>query len=213
MTSDVLGAYIPGDSVLHRLRPGTKLLTLFFGATLAMVFRSLPSAAIALTIAFLACIIAGIGSRRVWGTLLRFLIVAGVLFVFHAFQHGPVDAFAVVGTLIALLLTANVLTATTRVEDTLDTITWALHPLQRFGVNPDRVALTFSLVLRMIPELLTLANQTRDAARARGLERNLRARLTPLMLRTVARAELTGEALAARGITDVDPDSPGILEE
>ena len=43
---------------------------------------------------------------------------------------------------------------------------------------------------------------TRDAARARGLERNPRAYLTPLVIRVVAHARATGDALHARGIGD-----------
>ena len=44
--------------------------------------------------------------------------------------------------------------------------------------------------------------QTGDAARARGLERDPRARLVPLVVRSVAHARATGEALDARGIGD-----------
>ena len=40
------------------------------------------------------------------------------------------------------------------------------------------------------------------AARARGLDRNLRAYATPLVLRMVAHARHTGEALQARGLGD-----------
>ena len=40
------------------------------------------------------------------------------------------------------------------------------------------------------------------AARARGLERSPRALVVPIALRTVARAQTTGEALHARGILD-----------
>jgi biotin transport system permease protein len=81
----------------------------------------------------------------------------------------------------------------------LDTITWALGPLRRLGAKPERVALAFSLVIRAIPTILGVARETQSAARARGLERDPRARLMPLVLRTVAHAQLTGEALSARG--------------
>ncbi|MGH3423112.1 MAG: energy-coupling factor transporter transmembrane component T, partial [Nocardioidaceae bacterium] len=84
----------------------------------------------------------------------------------------------------------------------LDGVTRACNPLRRFGVNPDRVALAMALMLRAVPGLLQIACEVRDAARARGLERNPRALLVPMALRTVARANATGEALAARGIGD-----------
>ena len=69
-------------------------------------------------------------------------------------------------------------------------------------MKPESVALAFSLMLRAAPGTLELAGETRDAARARGLERSPRARLVPLVLRVVARARASGEALHARGVTD-----------
>ena len=41
-----------------------------------------------------------------------------------------------------------------------------------------------------------------DAARARGLERSVRARTIPVVLSAVAYARRTGDALAARGLGD-----------
>ncbi|HET7414781.1 MAG TPA: hypothetical protein VFI97_03695, partial [Arthrobacter sp.] len=40
----------------------------------------------------------------------------------------------------------------------------------------------------------------RDAAKARGLERNPRALLVPVVINAVAYAKQTGDALAARGL-------------
>ena len=82
----------------------------------------------------------------------------------------------------------------------LDTITWSLGPLRRFGVRPERVALSFSLMITAIPSILGIARETRAAARARGLDRDPRALVVPLAIRTVAHAQLTGQALQARGI-------------
>lgn len=202
MNSEILGSYLPKNSMVHRARPGLKLSVLFLGAVAAMVWRSVPSATAALTVAVVASIVAQLGVKRVARSLLRFAFIAAILFAFQAFSNGPSQAYAVVGTLIAFILAANVFTATTRTEDLLETLTWALRPLRIVGVKSARVALTFSLAIRMIPELMTVAHETRDAARARGLDRSFRARLIPLVIRTVSRAESSGEALAARGITD-----------
>ena len=75
----------------------------------------------------------------------------------------------------------------------------------RHRVDPEAVALAFSLTLRAIPTTIAIADETRDAAVARGLERSPRARLTPLVIRVVAHARATGEALQARGIGDDPP--------
>lgn len=202
MTFSPLGAYLPGHSLLHRLRPGAKLIGLFTFATAAIAFRSVPSTIAALLITIALGFIAGMRPRDFARGGVRFALIGVLLFAFQAWQHGWERGFAVVGTLFALILAASALTASTAIDDMLDTIVWALGPLRPLGVKPERIALAFSLVLTSIPTVLSLAHETRAAAKARGLERSPRAYLVPLMLRTVAHAQLTGQALQARGIGD-----------
>ncbi len=201
-----LGAYLPGTTLLHRLRPGAKLLGLFLFATAVVSLRGPLSTGTALAIAIGVALVAGLRGRDFWRVARGFAIVAVPLFAFQAWQHGWERGFEVVGDLFALILAASAVTASTAVDDMLDTVAWALTPLRPLGVHPERVAFAFSLVLRSIPSILDLARDSRDAARARGLERNPRARLVPLVLRTVAQAQLTGEALMARGVGDDAPD-------
>lgn len=202
MSASPLGSYVPGASLLHRVAPGPKLLGLFVFAGVAIAFRTVPSTLVALVIAGALVLSVGLGWRAFGRSSIRFALIGVPLFAFQAWQQGWERGFAVVGTLFALILAASALTASTRVEDLIDTITRGLGPFRRFGAQPERVALAFSLVLRMIPTLLALAQETRTAAQARGLERHPRALMVPLVLRTVAHAQHTGEALHARGIGD-----------
>lgn len=197
-----LGAYIPGAGPLHRLRPGAKLLGLFVFATTVVVLRGTLPTAIALGVAILLAVLAGLRGRDFWRVLRGFALVAVPLFAFQAWQQGWERGFEVVGDLFALILAASAVTASTAVDDMLDTVAWALQPLRPLGVHPERVAFAFSLVIRAVPSILEIARETQAAARARGLERSARARLVPMVLRSVAQAQLTGEALTARGIGD-----------
>lgn len=200
-----LGAYVPGTGPLHRLRPGAKLLGLFLFATVTIATRGIWWTAALLAIALGCAMLAGLRGRGLWRTTRGFLLIGIPLFAFQAWQHGWEHGVVTVGNLLALILAASALTASTAVDDMLDTVAWALGPLRPLGVDPDRVALAFSLVIRAIPGILGIARETGDAARARGLERNPRARLVPMVVRTVAHAQATGQALAARGIGDDDP--------
>lgn len=193
---------MPGSSWLHRLRPGAKLIGLVVFATAAIAFRTVPSTIVALTLSVVLGAIAGMRPRDYARVAARFLIVAALLFAFQWWQHGWERGFAVVGTLFALILAASALTASTAVDEMLDTIVWTLEPLRRFGVMPERIALAFSLVITAIPAVIGLAHDTRTAAKARGLEHSPRAHLVPFVLRAVARAQVTGEALQARGFGD-----------
>ncbi len=198
----VLGDYRPGTTWLHRLRPAHKLLGLAVVAVLLVAVRSPGLGVGAVATATGLALASGITWREAGRTLRGILLVALLLGGWLAWQQGWARAVDSVGDLLALVLLASVLTRTTSVDDMLDTITRGLVPLRRVGAQPERVALTFSLMIRALPSTLEVAEETRQAALARGLTRSPRARLVPLVIRVVARARATGEALHARGIDD-----------
>lgn len=198
----LLGAYRPGDTWLHRLGAGTKLLALFAAGILLVLSRGWVSGVTALVVATAVLASSGAPLTLTARALRGLAILTALLGAFHVWQNGWPRAVEVVGELFALILLATAMTVTTPVDEILDTVTRALGPLRRFGVDPGRVGLAFSLMLRAIPTTLAVAEETRDAAVARGLQRDPRARLTPLVIRVVAHARETGDALHARGIGD-----------
>lgn len=200
--SSPLGLYQPGTSPLHRVTPGPKLVGLFLLAVVVLVANGPWTGVAFVALALALAALGGLSPRSLVRALRPFLIVAVLLLAFNAWQNGWPRAVEVVADLTALILAATVLTATTAVNDLLDTIVRSLRPFRRVGVDPDRVGLSFSLMLRALPGTIELAAETRDAARARGLERSIRARTIPLVLRVVARARDTGDALHARGVLD-----------
>lgn len=202
MTSSPLGEYISKRSPLHRMRPGAKLLGLFVFGACAVAFRSVPTSLVALVLGVALALLSGMRAADLLRVGRRFAIVGVLLFAFQAWQRGWEHGLAVVATLLALLLAASALTASTAADELIDTIVWLLRPLRRFGVRAEQVALAFSLTIRSIPIVLGQARETRAAAKARGLERSPRAYLIPFVLRVVAHAQLTGEALQARGLGD-----------
>lgn len=207
MSADLLGAYRPGTTFLHRLPAGAKLGGLAVLSIVVVVLRGPTSALVLLVLSLGLVVWSGTRPRVVLRTLRGLLVVAVLLGSYQAWQRGAGVATEVVADLLTLVLASLVLTATTPVDAVLDALVRALAPLRRppldrWGVDPDRVALAFSLVLRAVPETLATARRTRDAARARGLDRSPRAHLVPFTLRVIADARATGEALAARGVAD-----------
>jgi biotin transport system permease protein len=53
-----------------------------------------------------------------------------------------------------------------------------------------------------VPVVVGLAEEVRDAQRARGLAASPRAFAVPLIVRSLRHADALGEALAARGLDD-----------
>lgn len=198
----MVGGYRPGSSAIHRIPAGPKLglLALFGVATVAVpgVWPVVGLLLLAITVA----VWVGMPVRATLRAMRPLLFVVMIITVFQVWQQGWSIAITVVAGLLASVLMALVFTATTAIDAMLDAITRGLGPMRRWGVNPERFALSFSLVLRAIPGILEIAHETRAAAKARGLERNPRALLVPMAIRTVAHAYETGDALHSRGIGD-----------
>lgn len=204
----LLGLYRPGETWLHRSRVGVKLGGLAVLGIAVAIVRGPASAIAFLVVAVVLATLGRVGVRTTVRAMRPLAIVLVLLGGYQWWQRGWPIAVEVVADLLALAISATVVTATTPMDALLDTFVRASRPLRRLGASPDRIGLAMALMVRAVPGILDLAHETRDAARARGLERNPRALLVPLTLRTVARARATGDALAARGIGDEDePDA------
>lgn len=198
----LLGLHVPGDTWLHRAGPGAKLAGL---AALGVAVVVLRGPVWGLTLLG-ATVLAALTARVPWRATLRgmvpVLVAAAGLAAYQTWQRGAAVGVEVAADLVATVLGAAVVTATTPTDRVLDLVQRACRPLRRLGVDPDAVGLAVALMLRAVPALERTVAEVRDAARARGLERSPRALLVPAAVRAVGRARTTGEALAARGIGD-----------
>jgi len=188
--------------VLHRAGAGVKLVGLLVFSTLMVALKSPVTVLVGLVLVAGLYVIAGFGVRiigeQVWP--LRWFVL--FLIPFQWWTAGWQVAVVVVGTLVAAVVAAALVSLTTRVSDLLDTITALLEPARVIGVDPDRVALLLALTIRAVPVIAATLHEARDARRARGLERSTRALVTPVVVRTIRHADRVGEALAARGMDD-----------
>ncbi|GEP33211.1 cobalt ABC transporter [Nocardioides szechwanensis] len=203
MSSSILvGVYQPGETLLHRLPVGVKVLGLGAFSLTVVLVRDVRASwvflAVALGLALLARVRLGVLARAARVVLLFAVFVAALQW----WWYGRDKAIETLVDLVALALAAIVVSATTPVNAMLDALIRWVRPLRHVGVDPERVALTFALAIQSLPGTVALALETRDAARARGLGRHPRAYLTPFVIRVVARAHETGDALHARGIGD-----------
>jgi len=200
----LLGLHRPGVTLLHRAPAAAKLVGLLLASVVVVAVRGPGSAAAFLLMAAGTAAWSGAGWRQLLRSLRLILLTTALLAAYTTWQRGWERGVEVSSDLLTLVVLATVLTVTTPVDEVLDAITAGLRPLHRVGVDPERVGLAFALMIRAVPTTLDLAQQSRDAARARGLERDPRARLVPLVVRSVAHARATGEALDARGVGDPD---------
>lgn len=197
----LFGVYQPGRTVLHRAWVGAKVGGLAAFSLTVVLMRSMPAAFAFLAVAVLAALVARVDLRLLLRSLRPVLVMAIVFAALQWLLYGPIKATETLVDLLALALAAIVVSSTTPVNAMLDALIRWIGPLRHVGVDPDRVALTIGLAIQALPGTVALAIETRDAARARGL-RHPRALLTPFVIRVVARAHETGDALHARGIGD-----------
>lgn len=208
----MVAGYVPGASLIHRAPLALKAVLLFAVAVLCLssplisvsVGAVTTTATLALVVA--AHFVAGLSWQRMWRAVRMMLIFLALIGAYQWWQHGPWTAWQVIAAIVATVLASNVLTASTPVDELLDGLAALVRPLERFGADPDRFSLTVALMLRSIPFVIGAFADVRDAARARGLERNLLARSLPVVIATVGYARATGEALAARGLGDPSPE-------
>ena len=101
-----------------------------------------------------------------------------------------------------LVLLAALVTLTTRTTDLVDAVVAGCRPLQVLRIDPERIGLVIALGIRCVPVVIGLAEEVRDAQRARGLGASPRAFAVPLLVRSLRHADALGEALTARGADD-----------
>lgn len=200
-----LGLFHPGTSVLHRARPGAKITGLAVLGVAVVVATGPVSAGLALGVGVLLALVGRLPLHVTLRGLGPVLVTAALVGLYQWWARGWPVAVEVAVDLVALVLAAVVVTATTSSDRLLDTLTRAARPLRHVGLAPETFALAVGLMLRTVPALARTVHEVRDAARARGLEREPRALLVPAAVRTVAHARAVGDALAARGLGE-DPE-------
>ena len=195
-----LGVYIPGDTWLHRIGAALKfvLLVVFIIAVTALPTQ-LWHALVALVFVLVLYVWARIPARVAWRQLVPLLPVLLFLGVFMVWQNGVQSALTLLTDLLATIAAANLLTLTTPVEELLSALDRALAP---FGRTGELISLTIALTIRLIPLTLATANEVLEARKARGVGFSITAFGIPLVIRSVRRAKMMGEALMARGAVD-----------
>lgn len=196
---DLFGSYSPGTSLLHRAPLWGKGAGIVVVTVAVVLAPAWPVPAV-LTAALLAAgSAAGIGAREWWRGLAPALPVLVLLAVYHVLTAGPGQAADVVGTIVVFLVLTRVLMHTTPLAELLDGVVRLCTPVRLVGADPERIGLAISLMLRSIPFIVGAVGELQDAVRARGLRPHPVLLVTPAVIATVAYAERTGQALAARG--------------
>ncbi|MDG2985255.1 energy-coupling factor transporter transmembrane component T family protein [Latilactobacillus curvatus] len=226
MNKLILGRYIPGDSVLHRMDPRAKLLASFY--YIGIIFLARTWQAYALLLAFTLALI-GISKIKLdffikgvkpllW--LILFTVLLQIFFTRggHVYwqwgfltltQYGLINGVYIFMRFVLIIFMSTLLTLTTPPLSLADAIESILKPLKVVHFPVYEVALMLSIALRFVPTLMDETTKIMDAQRARGVdfgEGNLFQQmkaivpiLIPLFVSSFNRADDLATAMEARG--------------
>ena len=197
----MIALYSPGNSVLHRMPPGRKLL-IFAALTVTLALTSghawsLPAAGLGAAFLYL---VAGVGIRALLHQLFGTRWIVLVMLVTQVVFLPALVAVSNTSRVVVVIVLAALITLTTRIPALLDATESALAPLGRFGVNPAAIGLVLALTITAIPVIGGFAADIRDAQRARGARVRLQFFVVPLLVMSLKHSDELADALTARGV-------------
>ena len=222
----ILGRYIPGNSMIHRLDPRSKLLAMFAFLLLIFWANNLITNVLIIAFVFAMVLLSQIrlsffinGLKPMIGIILFttffqvfFTPGASVLWEFWIFKvsiEGLQQALIIFIRFVLIIFFSTLLTLTTTPLSLADGIESGLAPLKRLKVPVHEIGLMLSMSLRFVPSLMDDPTRIMNAQRARGVdfnEGNLIQKvksvipiLIPLFASSFKRADALATAMEARG--------------
>ena len=222
----IIGQYVPGNSLVHRLDPRMKITIIFLFVIFVFFANNIPSYSILTAFAIVTVILTKIpirfilkGLTPVWFliifTFILHLIVTkeGTVLVellgFKIYSGAIIQGFAISLRFFLLILITSLLTLTTTPIEITDAIEDMLHPLKKIKFPVHELALMMSISLRFIPTLLQETDKISKAQASRGVDfrtgpmkeriKAIVPLLVPLFVSAFKRAEELAMAMEARG--------------
>ena len=195
MLKDItLGQFFPGQSLLHRLDPRTKILATIVLIVAIFMAKSAIAYGVLILLTAALMILSRIPARTIFKAIkpLVFIIIfTAILNMFFTggaeenvlvdtrfwFIHLVIRAEGVISAvkmalriILLILLTSVVLTYTTSPIDLTDAIERLLSPLAKLHVPVHTFAMMMSLALRFIPTLVEETDKIISAQKSRGAD-------------------------------------------
>ncbi len=222
----IIGRYIPGSSIIHRLDPRSKLLAMFAFVFIIFLANDAIGYGILTVFTFLGVALSRIklsyflkGLRPMLGLIL-FTVIFQMLFTTGGevlFQiwflkitsYSLQNAFFIFMRFVLIIFMSTLLTLTTPPLTLADGIEMGLAPLKKIKVPVHEIGLMLSISLRFIPTLMDDTTMIMNAQKSRGMdfgEGNLVQKvksvipiLIPLFVSSFRRADDLAIAMESRG--------------
>ena len=225
MLSDItIGQYFPGNSILHRLDPRTKVVLLFFYLVLIFLCKSGISYGVMTALTAALMLLSKVPMRMMLRSLKPLWWIILFTFVVHIFStpgeelckvaflsvtaEGIVEGFYICLRRVLLICLSSLLTFTTSPLKLTDAMEALLSPGKRVGVPAHELAMMMTIALRFVPTLIQETDRIMKAQQSRGADfmtgsimKRMQAFvpvLVPLFLSAFRRADDLAMAMEAR---------------
>ncbi|RWZ52093.1 energy-coupling factor transporter transmembrane protein EcfT [Halobacillus fulvus] len=225
-SSMVIGQYVPGDSVVHRIDPRAKIAVIFFFVIIVFFANSVMSYGLLTLFAVASAASSKVplpfimkGLKPVWFLIIfTFLLhlfvtrqgeVLFSLFGWDIYEEGVIQGAVLSLRFFLLILVTSLLTLTTTPIEITDAIEELLGPLKKVRFPVHELALMMSISLRFIPTLMQETEKISKAQASRGVDfrtgsfkdriQAIVPLLVPLFVSAFKRAEELAMAMEARG--------------
>jgi len=195
----VISVYLPGRSWAHQLPARLKLLVLAIASVLVLPIETLPPLAAILVLVLGMYASLGRDGLLQIKLLKPLFMILVVILLLHAATGSILEGIVAVTRLVLMVLFANFVSITTRMDDMLEAVMPLFYPFQVFGLNPRRPALAVTLVLRFVPLLIAVFSALRQSYRARTGRGNSWRLIAPFAVQSIKMSDQVAEALTARG--------------
>ncbi len=226
MLKDItLGQFFPGDSVVHKLDPRTKLVLTLVYIVALFTAESYYSYGLMFVVLVASILLSKIKIKTILRSIKPLVIIILFTFIlnmlFHGGTHtliefwiiritleGVIMAVTMIVRLIMLILGTFLLTYTTSPIVLTDGLEHIMNPLKKIKVPVHELAMMMSIALRFIPTLIEETDKIISAQKARGADfdsgnliRRAKAMLpilVPLFISAFRRADELAVAMESR---------------
>lgn len=225
MLKDItLGQYFPGDTVVHRLDPRTKLILVVVYIVALFCAKYYVSYAVVAAFLAMSMLLSHIGLKVIMKglkPLLIIIVLTGLLnlfytegtpvvsfWIFTITREGIRSAFFMIARIVMLIFGTFLLTYTTSPIALTDALELLLNPLKKIKVPVHELSMMMCIALRFIPTLISETDKIISAQKARGADfesGNLIRRakalipiLVPLFISAFRRADELAVAMESR---------------
>lgn len=186
MRDVTLGQYFPSDSVIHKMDPRTKILSLIL--IIVLIFCTFNYFSLLLMVAFtLLTITLSKVPLKLYFKSLKVIIIVVIItsllnlfygsgeplvqfWVFKITVAGINNAVFVSVRIICLILMSSCLTFTTSPTDLTDGLERLMSPLSLLHIKVHEIAMMMTIALRFVPTLLEETDKIMAAQKARGAD-------------------------------------------